>query len=1187
MPFAHLHTHTSYSLLDGISMRQDLLKKCKATGMTAMAVTDHGNLYNHMTFYKDATKMGIKPILGMEAYIAPDSRHNREYKMGKDVEVGDISEYAYHLILLAKNADGYKNLKRLSTLSYREGFYRKPRIDMEILQQYGKDLIVLSGCVGSITSQLILGNKSAEAAQWLSKFRYIFGEDFYLELANHEMPENKIVGEALIDFGKKYGIGTVITNDSHFTEAHDALAHEVALCLNTATHLQDPAHWRFPGKGYWFKTPEEMAHVARVSGFPEECMANAGSIADKIQDYGFKLGAWQVPKFRDRKGVQWNSQDSHEKLTMMCWEGMARLDLSDKPEYIERLEFELGMMEKKSFSSYFLIIADIVDFIRKHGKMLAPIGRGSSVGSLVCYTTGITAMDPVEFFIPFYRFINEGRKDLPDVDTDISKRHRGDVIKYIQQNYGADRVAQICTFMQMNAKSAIDQVGRGLDIPTAVRKTVSKLFGDEVAEDDDTDLIEDVIKPNRNAYELMMGHAGWVEIASRLYGVHRNTSVHAAGIVISNDPIDEHAPLGRDHEGFLQTQYDMKDCAELGLLKLDMLGLRTLDVIFDACEMIKQQRGVDIDIYLMKMTDPKVYRMLCDASFVSVFQYDSQGMRALSRRLQPDNFELLMALNALYRPGPMLPQKEIGADGKEHAAPSICDIYLERRHNRQKVETWHASLEQVLSGTFGMPLYQEQISEMSKLIAGFNDTEADEYRAAIGKKDKVKFEAAQAKFKTRGMERGHSAEFMDFLVSRLTGFARYGWNRGHAAGYSKISYITAYLECHYPLQYYTALLNNNSDKSDKLATLLSGIMQKGVEIRPPSVNDSGALFTTDDHSIFMGLSSIKGLGGSALAAILWERESSGKFTGFIDFIRRVSNLKPIPTSSALFTEHVLPGWKYDKNPTVPDSFVLKSVNKTVIENLIKAGGFHADEILTDRDKLKAVEIAQKLSKKKSTVDELAIISKCSESLEHIEFTPLERAELERSVLNFYISGHPVASYMKYISILQSDRHLITPNQLKECDVGDAVIILGLCSSKEMKMTKNDKPYVSMKLQDQFAEIFSRIWYPQSTTVWPLLQQSGILLVKGNVVADKFRDGELDIKVQHIIPVTRGLPIKGLSCESRQDAENVCSILNIKPQSLTDVPGYGTIGLLDQSYAVPHDLLDRVMKISGAKLLLDA
>jgi DNA polymerase-3 subunit alpha len=1184
MTFTHLHVHTSFSLLDGISMRGDLLKKCKATGMPAMAVTDHGNLYNHMTFYKDAAKAGVKPILGMEAYIAPDSRHNREYKSGKDVEVGDISEYAYHLILLAKNAEGYHNLKQLSTLSFRQGFYRKPRIDMEILQQYRKGLIVLSGCVGSITSQLILGNKKDEAAQWMSKFRYMFGEDFYLELANHEMPENKVICDALIDFGQKLGIGTVITNDSHFTEAHDDMAHEVALCLNTNSNVKSPDHWKFPGVGYWFKTPEEMLEVVQRSGYPLECLENSVQIANKIEDYGFKLGKWQVPKFKDTKGLQWNSEDSHEKLVMMCWEGMERLGLSDKQDYIDRLNFELDMMERKNFSSYFLIIADIIRYIRDHGGMFAPIGRGSSVGSLVCYTTGITAMDPVEFSIPFYRFINEGRKDLPDVDTDISKRHRGDVIKYIQKTYGADCVAQICTFMQMNAKSAIDNVGRALDIPAAVRKTVSKLLGDEIAEDDDTDIIEDVIKPNTAAFDMMRSHSGWMDIASRLYGVHRGISVHAAGIVISNDAIDNHVPLVRDHEGFLQTQYDMKDCAELGLLKLDMLGLRTLDVIFDACKLIKEQAGVEIDIYQMKMDDPEVYKMLCEASFVSVFQYDSQGMRALSRKLHPDNFELLMALNALYRPGPMLPQKEMGSDGKEHAAPSICDIYLERRHGRQKVETWHPSLDKVLSGSFGMPLYQEQISEMSKLIAAFNDQEADEYRAAIGKKDKVKFLAAQDKFKTRGMSNGHSAEFMDFLCSRLAGFARYGWNRGHAAGYSKISYITAYLECHYPLQYYTALLNNNSDKTEKLAVLLGGIMQKGIEVRPPSVNDSGGLFTTDGTVIYMGLSSVRQLGGGALAAILWERECNGQYAGYIDFVRRVSNLQPIPTKHPLFREYIEPGWKWEKAPTIPDSFVLKSVNKTVIENLIKAGAFSFDTILTDRDKLKVVETAQKLAKKNSKVDEFAVIAKCSENLEQTEFTPLEKAALERGVLNFYISGHPVSTYTKYISMLESDAHIITPTQLKECQVQEQVLIVSLCAQKEMKVTKNDKPFISMKLQDQFGEIYCRIWHPQSTVIWPMLADGGILLVKGIVQHDRFRDGELDVKVQHVQTISQGLPITGFVCQTDAQLSSVSEAFGVAPTEPIRLP-QGIICQLPQTYTVPHSILDQIMKMKGVRLIL--
>lgn len=1197
LKFVHLHVHTTFSLLDGLSFRGDLIKKAKDYNMGAVAVTEHGNLCQHVSFYQDCIKEGVKPILGIEAYLAPDSHKNRDYDVKSKLETGDISHFAYHIIILAKNKLGYQNLMKLSTASHRFGFYRKPRIDFELLQQYKEGLIVTSGCIGSIISQSIIQGRKDLALDYINKFRFMFNDDFYLEVMHHQMPEDKIVCEALIDFGQRLGIPLVLTNDSHYTNREDAIAQEVLLCTTTHKPLSDPEHWRFEGAGYWFKSPEEMAQVVVESGYPIEAFDNTAAIAAKVDpDYGFRLAkkhGHMVPLFKDSSGNAWTTQDSHQKLVMACYEGMANLKTVDPadgvmkafieiPKYVERLQHELDTIERKNFSSYFLIIADIIQFIKRHGGMFPPFGRGSSVGSLVCRSLGITAMDPIRWNVPFYRFINDGRKDLPDIDTDISQRHRNDVLDYIVRTYGADHVAHIVTFQTMAAKKAIDDAGAALDVPPPVRKSVSQLIGDT----DKDDKLEDLLKDHEEAHNLMVNHAEWIKITSQLEGVHRNTGLHAAGIVISNEPIEDHVPLLRDVEGYRVTQWDMKDVQDLGLLKLDMLGLRTLDTIWDAVELIKKLHNIEVDIFNLPFDDKETYKTVYTADFVSIFQYDSPGMRNMARNLRAEKFEQLMALNALFRPGPMKPQIKI-VDGKEVKAPSIADIYLACRHGRQEVETWHPSLDEVMSDTYGMPLYQEQISEMSKIIAGFTDVEADEYRAAIGKKDAVKFMAAQDKFKHHGIKMGHTEAFMEDLCKKLAGFARYGWNRGHAAGYSYISYVTAYLETHFPVPYYTALLNTNLDKQDKLETLLGAIMQKGIEINPPDVNSSGAYFSTNGKAIYMGLLSVKQLASEALLTIIRARQKAGgEFSSFIDFVRHVSsNIEPMNTNDKDFIQFKLPDWDYKKSPEIPPTYQLKAVNKSVIVNLIKAGAFKWDAILTDLDKIGTVETIQKIVKKRPTVEEFQVIGRLDGKITSKEFTQMERSALEREALSFYVSGHPVTNYVKYINIIHSEGQIITPSQLNNANVHCHVVVLGLLVKKEMKMTKKNTPFVTLRLQDQFGEKSVRIFSPLSTEIWPSLVDDKIVLVRGVTQPDNFQPDQIDLKVRSVLVVTDGLPVRGFITDTAAMVDDVNGKLGIQPAAVQEVPGWGHVVHFSQMMRLTPDVLNKFTHHTSLKLAL--
>jgi DNA polymerase III subunit alpha len=1160
MSFAHLHVHTSYSLLDGISKREDLIKKAKEFGNPAVAITDHGSLANHISAYKMGKEHNVKVILGIEAFMAPDSRHNKDFKKADIEERGDLSKSAYHLTILAKNALGYQNLIKLSTLAYREGFYRKPRMDLEILNQYKEGLIILSGCLSSITSQYILANQQALALEHINRYRYMFGEDFYLEVMEHDLPAEKLVCEALVHIGKTQGIPVVLTNDSHFTMKEDAQAQEAALCLNGKMTLLDPDHWKFDGSGYWFKSPAEMTDIIRRNSWPEEAYTNTLAIANKIEDYAFKTGKHMVPLFKDKAGRTWDSVESHQKLAMMAFDGLDKMGLSDNAEYTKRLAQELDVMERKNFSSYFLIIADIIEYMKREG-ILKPFGRGSSVGSLVCYTTGITGMDPIRWGVPFERFINEGRKDLPDVDTDMSQRHRQKVLNYIADKYGRDNVAIIATYAQMSVKSVIDNVGRVLGIPSQVRREVSKVIGDL----DKDDKLADVLRDNDKAKKLMDFHPLWIDIATRLEGNYRNVGVHAAGVVISNDPIWLHVPLGRDHKddeksketGFLTTQYDMNDVQALGLLKLDMLGLKTLDVISDTIDLVKQQTGEFIDVHAMNdLNDPSAYKILASGEYVSTFQGDSAGYRALGRRLNPETFEHIMAFTALFRPGPMMPEKfKDPKTGRETKGPSILDHYIARRHGREPSDVWHPQLATVMERSYGMPLYQEQVVQITKTIAGFTEEEGDTFRKAIGKKDQVLFDKMAAVLIEKGMQKGHSKDFMQGLAQKLSGSARYSWNLGHSAGYGKITYLTGLLEAKYPLQYYVALLNAE-DKTENMAVLLARTMQKGVEVRPPHINSSSNIFTTDGHLIYMGLESVRGVGDIAIRAIMAER-ARGPFLSFLDFCRRIQ----------------------------PEAG--RAVNKTVKENLVKAGAFTWDDMISDADKLACIERIQNVLKKKPYAEDVAILCACE--LTNREITKTERAEFEREVLSFYISGHPLTSYMAMGSLFAADDwNIITVSQLKEVGVSRNVAMMGMITGCEIRLSKRGTQFAKLSVQDQFVSTTCVVFDEElAIRLGAQLTKGTIVAIRGVTTESNFRDGEIDIKVQDVVQLSAGIPIIAVNVDDSRPLDYYKTYFNQDSwQSVQSQPSNRWLAAFKQQLFVNPAHLDQIAtQLAGARLVL--
>lgn len=1109
--FAHLHVHSSYSLLDGVSRRQDLIAKTKEFGQPGLAMTEHGNIFAAISFYKDCVAAGVVPVIGMEAYIAPDTRLGRSYaKKGEaeeDAKNGDLSMSAYHLTILSKNRDGYENLKRLSTLAYREGFYRKPRIDDEILSSHKEGLIVLSGCLASKTSRLIVAGQVDKALEEVDKMRKLFGDDFFLEVMDHSIDEEKVVRGALIDFGKKHGIGMVMTGDSHYTEHGDEYAHEIALAIGVAKTINDADRWKFNGEGYWFKSSEEMIERAISADIPAEAITNTADIVKRVQDYGFKLASKaqkpSIPLFRDELGNAYSNDDCHLLLHMKANNGLVERGVSGIPEYEARLTEELEMIKSKDFSSYFLIISDIVDFMRSKG-ILAPIGRGSSVGSLTCYSLFVTGLDPVKYEVPFSRFINAGRKDLPDIDTDISQERRKEVIDYIAGKYGHDRVAQIVTFQTMGAKAAIDNVGRALGVPSAIRKQVGKIIGD-ITKDD---RIQELVEGNPKLDEMLKQVPNWLDVSIKLEGNNRNLGAHAAGIVISNEPLIEHTPMVRDSaEGHMVTQFDMKDLSELGLLKLDMLGLKTMDLIQHTLELVEKRTGRKIDFQNIPTDDVATYQLISTGRFVSVFQYDSSGLRGAARQLQPDRFEHLVALNALYRPGPM---KKDETTGK-----SIMDQYIDRRHGREPNTAWYPQLEKAFSSTLGLCIFQEQVMGLTKIISGFNDLEADEYRAAIGKKDKVKFDAAQDKLIKRGIAMGNSPEMMRGLAEKLEGFARYGWNIGHSLAYSYISYVTAYLEAHYPHEYYTNLLNVNLSDADQLKILLSSIIRSGTKVCTPEINMSDAMFTTDGTSIYMGLLSVRNVGDTSLKLILDDRMANGPYNNYVHFVMRMAELG--------------------------------KVNKLVKENLVKAGAFDFDRLMTSMDKITNTELMGKVIKKfhgKVPDAEVERLLYEKLALTGTEYSHQVKLANERSVLNFYISSHPITEYMPLLSLLPH-YNFITPCQLQEQDVGTHAVMLGVVDAKTLKMTKTNKPYINLVCSDQFDAQHLNIWEPLATRYNGQILVNHMVLLRGAVRDDKMRPGENQLNIDSVMPITAvagGIPVREMLVAEEHIGRQIATIL---------------------------------------------
>ena len=959
--FVHLHIHSEFSLLDGANRIKELPVRAKELGMDAMAITDHGVMFGAIDFYKACKANGIKPIIGCEVYVAPRTRHDKD----------ELDSKYNHLILLAKNNDGYKNLSKLVSLSFTEGFYYKPRIDKEILEQYHENLICCSACLAGEINQAILKNDMDEARRVASWFKGVFGKDYYLEIQNNGVKEQVLVNQKLVQLSRELDIPLVATNDAHYLKREDSYNHEVLLCIQTGKRMTDEDRMRFETDELYVKSPEEMKeYFANVP----DAIENTVKIADEC-NVEFEFGHTILPNY----DVPDEFATHFDYLKHLTDDGIIkRYGENPSQEIIERKDYELSVIDKMGYVDYFLIVWDYINYAKSNGIPVGP-GRGSGAGSIVAYAIGITDIDPIKYGLIFERFLNPERISMPDFDVDFCYERRQEVIDYVGRKYGHDHVSQIITFGTMSARMVIRDVGRALDVSYAETDKLAKMVPNELHI-----TIKKAMEQNRELRELYETNEEYkklLDIAMALEGMPRQASTHACGIVITKEPVDTYVPLYM-RDNTISTQYIMTTLEELGLLKMDFLGLRTLTVIQDTKDLVKQNRGIDVE-FDKDMNDPKVYKQWQDGTSVGIFQFESQGMTNFMKELKPDCLEDIIAGVSLYRPGPMdqIPRYIANKKDPDHA------VYT------------HESLKPILNVTYGCMVYQEQVMQIVRDLAGYSLGRADLVRRAMGKK-KLDVMAKEREIFINGqvdeegniivpgcVRNGIDAESANRIFDEMAEFAKYAFNKSHAAAYAVLSYQTAYLKTYYPAEFMAAMLNSFLGNLDKIPAYIDECKRLNIEILKPDINKSYTRFTVDENKIRFGLGSIKNVGVGAVDEIVLERKENGEFKDFADFCERIANA---------------------------------SVNKKCIESLIKAGAFDNFE-QTRRTLMESYEsIVDSIadSSKKSFDGQVSMFDlgganqKEIEELKYTykimpEFTEREMLSMEKEMLGLYISGHPL------------------------------------------------------------------------------------------------------------------------------------------------------------------------------------
>ncbi|PIP22763.1 MAG: DNA polymerase III subunit alpha [Candidatus Nealsonbacteria bacterium CG23_combo_of_CG06-09_8_20_14_all_39_17] len=1038
--FTHLHVHSHYSLLDGLPKIDQLLDYAKKLGMDSVALTDHGNIYGAVEFCKKAKERGIKPIIGCEVYVAFESMRQ---------ERPNIDDKRYHLILLAKNEKGYKNLVKIITQSHLKGFYYKPRVDEELLSQYSEGLIALSACIQGKIPRMIINNKMDEAEKTALKYQEIFGkENFYLELQKHKnLDGQEKANEGLIALSKRLDIPLVATNDVHYLKPEDAEVQDVLMLINTGANLNDPERRTLIKDDFSFRTPEQMAEDFKET---PEAIENTGKIAEAC-NFEFKLGEIKLPKFEVPSG-----KTPDEYLRELCLEGVEkRYPEGDRSKILERMEYELSAIQKMGLASYFLIVQDFVNWAKKNRIVVGP-GRGSAAGSLVSFLVNITNVDPLKYNLLFERFLNPGRAEgLPDIDLDFNDRRRNEVIEYVSEKYGRDKVAQIITFGTIAARAGIRDVGRVLGYEYSYCDVVAKMipFGLDLEK-----TLASVTK-FRELYEGNQKARKLIDLAKRLEGVVRHASTHACGVVISNQPLDEIIPLQHptQNDKIIVTQYEMHAVADLGLLKMDFLGLKNLTIIEDTLSRIYKVQGKNIDLENIPLDDEKTYRLLQRGLTVGVFQLESEGMRKYLKQLKPSNIEDIIAMVALYRPGPM----------------ALIPEYIAGKHGQKDLTYFHPKLKPILESTYSIPVYQEQIMKIAQDLAGFSMPEADVLRKAIGKKIEKLLMEQKKKF-VDGMKKNSINESVALKIWHwIEPFAHYSFNRSHATCYAMIAYQTAYLKAHFTTEFTASLLTSERNDTERIGFLISEAKSMGIEVLPPDINESLQNFTVvPPKQIRFGLLAIKNVGENIMETVIQERKSSGPYNSVFDFVDRVSARS-------------------------------KDLNKKSLESLIKAGAFEKfgerGQLLHNVERL--LEYGRENKKMKSNGQKSLFGAMESEKKNNTEFRldkiePIsehEKLKWEKELLGLFVTAHPLDGFqdilLKYTTPLSKIKNYIGGTKVK---VG------GVIGAIKKIITKTGKPMLFLNIEDADGKL-EIVVFPKIMEKNPqLFQENKIVIIVGSV-----------------------------------------------------------------------------------------
>ncbi|MDH5202660.1 MAG: DNA polymerase III subunit alpha [Nitrospirota bacterium] len=1036
--YVPLHLHTEYSLLDGAIRIKELVEQAVAYRMPAVAITDHGNLFGAVEFYRRAIKAGLKPIIGCEVYVAPGSRFEKR-------NAPDVEEASFHFILLAKDNSGYRNLVTLVTKAYTEGFYYKPRIDLNLLTQYSGGLIGLTSCLKGEVPYYLQRGMVDKAREKALEYKHILGpENFYIEIQDNGLSEQEKVNRMLVELARELHINVVATNDCHYMKREDTMAHDVLLCIQTGKTIKDKNRLHFNSDGFYFKSPEEMKNAFR--DIPEAIL-NTRAIAERC-NVEFKLGETLLPVYTLQNG---QSQDA--LLNSLSFDGLyKKFGPEPKSIYIERLKRELDIIRKIGYASCFLIVWDFISYAKEKGIPVGP-GRGSAAGSLVSYCLGITDIDPVKYTLLFERFLNPERVSMPDIDVDFCKDRRSEVISYVTEKYGKDHVAQIITFGTMAAKAAIRDVGRALDFPYAEVDRIAKLVPTTL-----NITIEETLKiePQLKAlYDTNPKIKELIDVAIRLEGLCRHASTHAAGVVISPEPLTDYTPLYKSpSDESVITQFDMGAIEKIGLLKFDFLGLKTLTVIDKTLKYMKDN-GKDLSLKDISFEDKKTYELLSSGQTTGIFQLESAGMRDLLTKMLPNRFEDLIAIVALYRPGP------IGS--------GMIDDFIKRKKGQTPVKYELPQLKEILDETYGIILYQEQVMSIANKLANFSMGQADILRKAMGKKRPEEMEKLKESFIQGARANGTSEKKAKKIFDLMALFAEYGFNKSHSAAYAYLAYQTAYLKTHYPVEFMAATLSSDMDNTDKIVKSINECREMGIVILPPDINLSGKEFKVIGNSIRFGLEAVKGVGSAAIDSILESRDTDGPFTSVTNFLERADTRK---------------------------------VNKKVIESLVKAGAF--DSLGTTR--AGAMELMSKMingSIRVKVSGQQSIFGDAPEEPMESdkEWDESELLKHEKEALGFYITGHPLTKYSRQLEKIYTKK----TSELEEIPDGEEVQVGGILRNIKKIQTKSKAEimaYFTLEDADGSVEV---IVFPQLyRNSLQLLQKDTLLLVKGTV--DKTEKG---------------------------------------------------------------------------------